>query len=164
MSIAQSMLAEFEQEAKTTRKFLERIPNDKLSWKPHEKSHSAGDLALHIANVPGRIVRLARQDPGDLSNLGKPWPAPTSVDEILKAHDASAEIVRAELPGIDDASMQKTWVGQAGGKTLMSMPRVAFVRFVMLNHWIHHRGQLGVYLRLLGAKVPSSYGPSGDET
>jgi uncharacterized damage-inducible protein DinB len=85
------------------------------------------------------------------------------LQEILAAHDQSVEFVRKELPKIDDARMQQIWSGTVDGKPVMSMPRVAFLRFIMLNHWIHHRGQLGVYLRLLGAKVPSSYGPSGDE-
>ena len=163
MSIAQSMLAEFEQEAQTTRKFLERIPADQLAWKPHEKSHSVGDLGLHIARVPGAIVTLALHDTADLSDLSKAWQTAPSSDEILKGLEWSVETVRKHLPTFTDESLSRTWTGVAGGKTIMTLPRVGFLRFVMLNHWIHHRGQLGVYLRLLGLNVPSSYGPSGDE-
>ena len=163
MPIAQTFLSEFEQEVKTTRKFLERLPQDKLTWKPHEKSHTAGELGLHIAITPGVIVRAAQVDQWPLPDFSKPWPQPQAVKEILAALDQSIETVRKELPKLDDARMQQTWSGMANGKPVMSMPRVVFLRMIMLNHWIQHRGQLGVYLRLLGAKVPSSYGPSGDE-
>ncbi|MGA2442240.1 MAG: DinB family protein [Tepidisphaeraceae bacterium] len=163
MPIAQALLSEFEQEVKTTRKFLERLPQDKLTWKPHEKSHTAGELGLHIAKVPGDIVRIAQADQTPLPDFSKPWQQPKTVKEILAALDQSIETVRKELPKLDDAHMQETWSGMANGKPVMSMPRVVFLRMIMLNHWIQHRGQLGVYLRLLGAKVPSSYGPSGDE-
>ena len=163
MSIAQTFLGEFENEAKITRKFLERIPENKLSWKPHEKSHTAGELAMHIAVVPGAIVRIAQESQTDLPDFNRPWPQPKSVSEILAALEQSNETVRKELPKIDDSRMQQTWTGLLDGKPVMTMPRVAFIRAIMLNHWIQHRGQLGVYLRLLGAKVPASYGPSGDE-
>ena len=163
MSLAHAMLAEFEQEAKTTRKFLEQVPNDKLAWKPHEKSHTAGELALHIATTPRGVLQLAFTDQSPLPDFSKLWTQPQSVQEILSALDQSIDFVRKELPKLDDAALQKTWSGLVNGKPVMSMPKAALLRFIMLNHWIHHRGQLGVYLRLLGAKVPSSYGPSGDE-
>jgi uncharacterized damage-inducible protein DinB len=163
MSLALAMLAEFEHEAKTTRKFLEQVPNDKLTWKPHEKSHTVGELALHIANVPRAILQLSSVEQSPIPDFSKLWIQPQSVQEILSAHDESADFVRKELPRRDDASLQKNWSAIANGKPVMTMPKAALLRFIMLNHWIHHRGQLGVYLRLLGAKVPSSYGPSGDE-
>src|SRR5690349_890348 len=163
MSIAQAMLAEFEHEAKTTRKFLERVPQDKLGWRPHEKSHTAGELALHIASVPAGVVRSASLDQSPLPDFNKLFTQPKGTQEILAALDQSIEIVRKELPKFDDARLQQTWSGTADGRTVISMPRGHFLRFILMNHWIHHRGQLGVYLRLLGARVPSSYGPSGDE-
>ncbi len=163
MSIADAFLAEFEQEAKTTRKFLERIPADKLNWRPHEKSMTAGQLALHIAAAPGSIAELAVKDEETAPDFNRPNPQPTSVEEILKAHEESVSKVRRILPSFDDARMQKTWSATVNGKPVMSLPRVAFLRSILLNHWYHHRGQLGVYLRLLGTKVPSSYGPSADE-
>ncbi|HSU66944.1 MAG TPA: DinB family protein [Tepidisphaeraceae bacterium] len=163
MSLAQAMLFEFEHEAKTTRKFLERVPADRLTWKPHEKSHTAGALALHIANVPAGVIRSAQSDQSPLPDFKSLFHQPESAPEILAALDRSIEVVRQELPKFDDARLQQTWSGTVNGKVVVSMPRVGFLRFIMLNHWIQHRGQLGVYLRLLGAKVPSSYGPSGDE-
>jgi uncharacterized damage-inducible protein DinB len=163
MSIAQAMLAEYEHEAKTTRRFLERIPADQLLWKPHEKSHSAGTLGLHIANVPGAVVQTAVLDEAPLPDFAKIFKQPGSAQEILASHDNSVEIVRRVLPTLDDARLMTNWSGMRDGKPVMTMPKVTFIRMIMLNHWIHHRGQLGVYLRLMGAKVPSSYGPSGDE-
>lgn len=164
MSLAQSFLSEFENEAKTTRRFLERLPADKLAWKPHDKSMTAGQLALHIAQSPGNVMQIAAVDTFNIPDFNRSNPQPASVDEVLKAHEASVEAVRKTLPGFSDASLQATWrmVGP-DGKELMAVPRAAVLRNILLNHLYHHRGQLGVYLRLLGAKVPSSYGPSGDE-
>lgn len=163
MSIAHAMLGEFEHEARTTRKFLERIPQDKLSWKPHEKSHTAGALGLHIAIVPGNVVRSAQLDESPLPDFATLFKQPASVQEILDLHEKSVETVRELLPGLDDARLMTNWSAMRDGKPVMTMPKVMFLRSIMLNHWIQHRGQLGVYLRLMGAKVPSSYGPSGDE-
>jgi uncharacterized damage-inducible protein DinB len=162
MTIAQSMLEEFEKELRTTRTFLERLSADKLTWRPHEKSMTAGQLALHIAEVPRGVLTMALQDqapPPDLSTRRQP----VSVREVLDALDHSAEFLRRTLPTIDDSRMHETFTIVQGGRTLMAVPRAAFLRSIMLNHWYHHRGQFGVYLRLLGAAVPPSYGPSGDE-
>lgn len=161
MSQSQALLAEFEIEAKTTRRFLENLPAGSLAWKPHEKSHAAGELAHHIAAVPGAIARLAVADSSELPNNG--WPAGGSVEAILRTFEESVATVRRILPTFTDEAMQRTVTLTAGGNTLMTMPRALFLRMVMLNHWYHHRGQFGVYLRLMGAKVPSAYGPSGDE-
>ena len=163
MSIAHAMLGEFEHESNITRKFLERVPQDKLGWKPHEKSHTAGALALHIANVPGNVVRSARLDESPLPDFAAMFKQPATVQEILASHEKSIETVREILPTLDDARLMTNWSGMRDGKAVMTMPKVMFLRSIMLNHWIQHRGQLGVYLRLMGAKVPSSYGPSGDE-
>ena len=163
MTISESFLSEFEQEARTTRKFLERLPADRLDWRPHPKSMTAGQLALHIATVPTGVTGLVAEDVAAAPDFGRPNPQPQSVKEVLDALDRSIEDVRTRLPRFDDARMKATWTLTKDGKTLMSMPRMAFLRSILLNHWYHHRGQFGVYLRLLGASVPSSYGPSGDE-
>jgi uncharacterized damage-inducible protein DinB len=163
MSIAHAMLAEFEQESKITRKFLERIPQDKLGWKPHEKSHTAGALGLHIANAPGNVVRSALLDQSPMPDFSALFKQPATVQEILGSHEKSIETIRELLPTLDDARMMTNRSTMREGKPVMTMPRVMFLRSIMLNHCIQHRGQLGVYLRLIGAKVPASYGPSGDE-
>jgi len=163
MSIANAMLGEFENESRITRKFLERVPQDKLGWRPHEKSHTAGELALHIANVPGNVVRSALVDESPVPDFAALFKQPATVDEILKSHEQGVETVRKILPTMDDARLMTNWSAMLDGKPVMTMPKAMFLRLIMLNHWIQHRGQLGVYLRLVGAKVPSSYGPSGDE-
>ncbi len=162
MAIADALIAELEQEAVTTRRVLERVPGDKLSWKPHEKSMSLGRLAQHVAEVPAFVAGLATQNPGSLPENSEPASA-ESVDDVLSALDDSVGKAKETLQGFDDAAMMETWSLVSGGKTLISMPRVALVRALMLNHWYHHRGQLSVYLRLLDVPVPSIYGPSADE-
>jgi uncharacterized damage-inducible protein DinB len=161
MPIAQSLLAEFEVQAPVTRKFLERLPNDKLTWKPHARSMTAGQLAYHLAFVPGGVVRAGQKDqipPPDFQ-----FPQPATLQEILDAFDQSIATVREVLPDIDDAAMNATWRIVAGDQEIAAMPRVAFLRNIMLNHWYQHRGQFCVYLRLLDVPVPSSWGPSADE-
>ena len=161
MPIAQSLLAEFETQAPVTRKFLERLPNDKLTWKPHSRSLTAGQLAYHLAFVPGGVVRGAQKNqipPPDFQ-----FPQPATVQEVLDAFDQSAATVREVLPGFDEAAMNATWRIVAGDQEIAAMPRGAFLRNIMLNHWYQHRGQFCVYLRLLDVPVPSSWGPSADE-
>lgn len=163
MPIADAFLAEFENEAPTTRKFLERIPDDKLDWKPHPKSMSAGQLAMHIASIPGRVLEMALLDEMSVPDFNRAMPQPASTKEVLAALDESIATVRKLLPTVTDDRLQATWRMKQEGRELLALPRVAVLRSIMLNHWYQHRGQLGVYLRLLGAKVPSSYGPSADE-
>ena len=163
MSIAETFLAEFHQESQTTRKFLERVPQDKLTWKPHEKSMTVGQLALHIAMSQGQVIQMARSDESPPPNFGQPNPQPESVSDIINAFEESIRTVQSVLPTFSDFQMQALWRLKADGRELMAMPRSALIRMILLNHIYHHRGQLGVYLRMLGAKVPSSYGPSGDE-
>lgn len=162
-AIADALLAEFEQELRTTRKFLERVPESKLTWKPHEKSMTAGQLALHIAESPEGVVRLVLPDQATLPDMSVP-PQPASLREVMDALSRGVEYVRRTLPTIDDDRMRAEFRVVKDGRTLMAVPRAAFLRSILLNHTYHHRGQLGVYLRLLGAAVPSSYGPSGDES
>jgi uncharacterized damage-inducible protein DinB len=162
-SIAESLLAEFESQAPVTRKFLERLPEDKLTWKPHEKSLSAGQLAYHIAAVPGDIVRLVEINP--VQNPGPAlFPQPTSSREILEKFDASIATARSGLPKFGDAAMSETWRILVGNRELLAMPRAAFVRAIAFSHCYQHRGQLSVYLRLLNLQVPASWGPSADES
>jgi uncharacterized damage-inducible protein DinB len=162
--IARGLLEEFEQELATTRKFLERVPQDRLNWRPHEKSMSVGELGLHIAQVPYGVLTLSQPDQSAPPNFNAGRPQPATVAEILDALEKSAAFVRETLPAISDDRMRATFTVAKDGKTLLAVPRQVFLRKILLNHWYHHRGQLGVYLRLLGAKVPSSYGPSGDES
>ncbi len=163
MSIAQDLLDEFERESKTTRRFLERLPDDKLEWRPHPKSMTAGQLALHIATVPGQVIRLAQEDSVAAPDFNRPSPHPASTREVLGVLEEGIVAVRKVLPTFSDERMRAQWKMLKDGKELVAWPRSAFLRNVLLNHWYHHRGQFGVYLRMVGAKVPSSYGPSGDE-
>ena len=161
MSIAQQLLAEFESQAPVTRKFLERLPEDKLTWKPHEKSMSAGQLAYHLAFVPGGVSRGSQQKEIQVPAFQHPQPA--SKQEILDTFDQSIATVREVLGGYDDATLHETWRVMNGTEEVLAMPRVAFLRNIMLNHWYQHRGQFAVYLRILDVAVPSSWGPSADE-
>jgi uncharacterized damage-inducible protein DinB len=163
MSATAAFLQEFEQECKTTRRVLERVPSDKLAWKPHAKSMSLGKLALHVATVPGFITGWATQDSVELSGGDGP-PDPTTVTEVLAAHDDSVAKTKEALAKIGDAGLGQMWAMKTpDGKTIMAMPKARLVRSVALNHLYHHRGQLSVYLRLLDVPVPSIYGPSADE-
>jgi uncharacterized damage-inducible protein DinB len=161
MKIIDSLLAEMDQEAGTTRRVLERIPEDKLTWKPHEKSFSLGELSTHVATIPGMIAQAAAQDTFDVSNFKAE--KYDSRAEILKALDQSLAKAHQVLAPLDDAKLMATWSLTIGGKPGLQMPRIAVIRAILLNHWYHHRGQLSVYLRLLNVPVPSIYGPSADE-
>jgi len=162
MSMITGLLAEFENEAKTTRRVLERVPNEKLTWRPHPKSMTIGHLALHIAQAPGLIAGWARD--GVTEFTGQPGPDPATAAEVVSAHDTSVAQVKEILTKLGDEGLTKgMWKAKADGKTIMTRPKAALVRGLVLNHWDHHRGQLSVYLRLLDVPVPSIYGPSADE-
>ena len=163
MTIADQFLQEFAAESNTTRKFLERLPEDKLTWKPHEKSMTAGQLALHMASAPGSVVQMATQDEFQFSQISNDRTQPESLPQILSAFDESVDTVTKVLPTISDQQMLQTWRLMDGDKELLAMPRAVFVRTILFNHFYHHRGQFGVYLRMVCVKVPSAYGPSGDE-
>jgi uncharacterized damage-inducible protein DinB len=162
MTLAESMLAEFEAQAPITRKFLERLPEDRLTWKPHEKSMSAGQLAYHLASVPGGVVRFVQDNPAQAPEFAS-FQQPTSRQEILKTFEESIAAVRSLLPKYDDTAMKETWRMVAGGREVLAQPRAEFLRDVMLSHWYQHRGQFSVYLRMLEVAVPASWGPSADE-
>jgi uncharacterized damage-inducible protein DinB len=161
MSIAQQLLAEFEAQAPVTRKFLERLPEEKLTWKPHAKSMTAGQLAYHLAMVPGGVAKGSQQDEIQVPEFQHP--EPKSKKEILDTFDQSIATVREVLGGYDDARLNQTWRIKSGTEEVLAIPRVAFLRDIMLNHWYQHRGQFSVYLRMLDVPVPSSWGPSADE-
>jgi uncharacterized damage-inducible protein DinB len=162
MKMIDGLLAELEQEAETTRRVLERIPQAHLSWKPHPKSMSLGQLALHVATVPGNVAEFAAQDTIPVPpNFVQPEAATAA--ELVPSLTESVGRARRVLGGFDDAKMMATWRLKNGDREIMAMPRVAVVRTIMLNHWYHHRGQLLVYLRLLNQSVPSVYGPTADE-
>lgn len=161
MAMANAFIDELTREAETTRKVLERVPQDKLSWRPHPKSWSLGQLALHTAQVPGAIAELISPAQREVFPFSQAEAKTTS--EISKALDQSIANAKAKLAGWDDNGLMSEWKLTAGPKTIMAVPRIGMVRTVMLNHWYHHRGQLSVYLRLLDIPVPSIYGPSADE-
>jgi uncharacterized damage-inducible protein DinB len=161
MSMIEGLLQELTQEAQTTRRVLERVPADKLGWKPHEKSMSLGQLALHVATVPGNVAQITQQSPFPLPQFTQP--SATSAAELVPALDASVATARGILRSMDDAALAKIWQAVDGEREVMALPVGAVLRSIMLNHWYHHRGQLSVYLRQLGVPVPSIYGPSADE-
>ena len=156
-----ALIQELEKEGAVTRRLLERVPSDKLAWVPHAKSMHLGRLAMHVATIPGRLSQWVLTD--EFQFAPNPTPEPKSADEIVAAHDASIAEAKKNLTTVGDAGLATMWTGKREGKTLMSMPKGALVRSLVLNHWFHHRGQLSVYLRLLDVPVPSIYGPSADE-
>jgi len=166
MKIAEILLPEFDQEMINTRKTLDRVPDDKLAWKPHPKSFAMGALATHIANMIGWLPDTIAKDSFDVAPPGAPpykeEPA-ASQKELLEKFDKNVVAARAAIAGSSDENFMKSWSLLAGGKTLFTMPRIACVRGFVMNHTIHHRAQLGVYLRLNDIPVPSIYGPSADE-
>jgi uncharacterized damage-inducible protein DinB len=161
MRLVDSILMEIDQEAQTTKRILDRIPEDKLTWKPHPKSYSLGQLALHIASVPGSVAAAVVPDSMEVPNFSQP--EPKSRQEVLDTFNKSLESAKATLKKMDDARLTSTWSLTKNGKVLMSVPRIGFIRSILMNHNYHHRGQLSVYLRMLDVPVPSIYGPSADE-
>jgi len=157
------MLNEFHRESATTRRVLDRVPADKLTWAPHSKSMTIGKLAHHIATVPGGISLIAQNDVHDIDPAAFAPPQPKDKQEILDAFDASSKNAQQFIEGLSEAQATATWRLQANGKEILAMPRVELIRNIMFNHLYHHRGQLSVYLRLLEVPVPSIYGPSADE-
>jgi uncharacterized damage-inducible protein DinB len=162
MKFVDPIIKELEAESKTTLRVLERVPEAKLAWKPHEKSSSLGQLAHHVASIPGNIASMAIDDHFEVGSFGKP-PEPKTSAEILEAHRHSVQKAKDLMSQVDDERAMATWSLKREGKAIITIPRVALYRNILLNHWIHHRGQLTVYLRLLDIPVPSVYGPSADE-
>ncbi len=156
------LLQELEQEAASTRRVLERVPQDQFDWKPHPKSMTLGQLALHVATIPDAIADVSTRPTFDVKTV-IPRPSPASSVELLAALSRSIATAKTILGGIGDAGLMTSWKMVDGDREIMAMPRVALFRNVLFNHWYHHRGQLTVYLRQVGALVPATYGPSADE-
>jgi uncharacterized damage-inducible protein DinB len=161
-NIATGFLGEFNGEITTTRKFLQRVSTETLSWKPNVKSMSMGQLAIHIAQVPNSVITMALKDSAEIPDLSHFEEAGSTV-QILDALNLSETNVRELLTTISDKRMHEEMHLTKDGITIMTLSRVGFLRLAMLNHWYHHRGQLSVYFRLLGQSVPSAYGPTADE-
>jgi uncharacterized damage-inducible protein DinB len=163
MGLGESILVEFTHEAQTTRRMLERLPEGKGDWKPHDKSMSLGRLAMHLAELPGFFSAIFDGDEL-VGGGGKREPrVARSSAEALAVFDASAATFAEKLRRCADARLLETWRFKVGDRVIMELPRVAAVRTLVLSHSIHHRGQLSVYLRLLDVPVPGSYGPSADD-
>lgn len=162
MNKVQELLAELEHEAKATERVLARVPQEHLSWRPHAKSFSLGQLAQHVATIPGNIAGLASVDAFSVQP-GNTQAEATDTAELVPTLKASVAKARELLADFDDDHLNATWRMMVGDKEIMAMPRKALLRTVMLNHWYHHRGQLLVYLRQHDVPVPSVYGPTADE-
>ena len=164
--IRESFLPEFDHEMATTRRVLEHVSEYKLAWRPHEKSFSLGGLATHMADLCDWGSQTLTGDSIDIEPNGIPWkpnPEVTSLVELLERFDKSSSAMRALLAQASDESLLGMWSLLKNGQTMMTMPRVVVVRTWILNHLVHHRGQMSVYLRLTGSTVPSIYGPSADD-
>ena len=166
MAISDSILSEFDQEMANTRKTLERVPAEKFDWKPHQKSTSMGGLATHLSTLPSWTTYTLEHETLDLAPGGQPLPTatiPATTAELLKIFDDNVATARAAIARTGDEEFMKMWQLLRNGVTLLTLPKVAVLRGFVLNHNIHHRAQLGVYLRLNDIPVPSIYGPSADE-
>lgn len=159
--LTDGLISELHAEAATTRRVLERIPEDRLTWRPHPKSMSLGQLAYHIARVPGAIGELLAELTRDPPVV--PLPEATSRQEVLTELERSVAKAAAALAGWGDAGLAQEWTMMREGRPLFVLPRGAMVRAVMLNHWYHHRGEMMVYLRLNDVPLPAVYGPTADE-
>lgn len=167
MKISDALLPEFDQEAATTRKVLSRVADDKLGFKPHEKSWDMASLASHIASLPSWTVETLTKDSLDYAPPGaEPYknPKASSQAELLEMFDKNSAAAREAIAATSDEDFMKPWTLLAGGNPIFTMPRIAVLRGMVMNHSVHHRGQLSVYLRLNNIPVPAMYGPSADET
>jgi len=164
MSISETLLPEFDREMGVTRRLLERLPDDQFSWKPHEKSMTLGRLAEHLAELPA-WARVSIVDSGIDMATPRPegYTSPASRAAVLAMFDKNVADARAALSGRTDGELMATWTLKAQGKVVFTMPKAMVLRGFVINHTIHHRGQLSVYLRLHNVAVPSMYGPSADE-
>lgn len=161
-TLSEALTGELMQEAAATRRVLERVPDDKLSWAPDPKSMTLGTLALHVAMIPGALADFLSELDREAPTFSPP--EATSRGQVLEALESSVAGARAKLAAWDDGDLMAEWKMSRGSDILIATPRIQMVRSVMLNHWYHHRGQLTVYLRLLGVPVPAIYGPSADES
>ncbi|MGO9262514.1 MAG: DinB family protein [Bryobacteraceae bacterium] len=163
MPFSQSLLPEFDAEMKNTRKILECVPDGKLDYQPHPKSMTLGRLATHVAELPTWTNITIDQDVLDMQPGYKPHIAQSRA-ELLEIFDKAVAEARAKIEATSDEHWQKIWTFKFAGNTVLSMPRAAVMRSVIMNHMIHHRAQLGVFLRLNDVAIPGMYGPSADES
>jgi len=163
MSIAQGLLAEFDMEMASTRRTLERLPEDKLDWTPDPKSMSLGRLAAHVAEMPGWAALTMNTDELDFAAGGYVPAEAGSRENVLKIADDNVKAARAAIAAASDEDFMKPWTLRAGDQIFFTMPKIAVLRGMVMNHTIHHRGQLTVYYRMNGVPVPALYGPSADE-
>lgn len=162
MKAVDPIIAELDQEAVTTEKVLDRVPADKLDWKPHPKSMSLGQLALHVASISD-ISSFVEMDGLDVNGVTFEAPQPESKAAIAETFKNSLEAARQRLGAVDDATAEQSWQLHKGGAEIFSIPKLAVLRNFMLNHLYHHRGQLTVYLRMLDVPLPVTYGRTADE-
>ena len=162
-SAVTALIAELDTEAATTRRVLQRVPGDRLAWQPHAKSMTLGQLAHHIASIPGSIARMAALDGFDMATRKMDYASCESVDALLETHDTSVAAAKAFLSGLTPEAAAAIWRLTFGEREIFAIPRAGVVRTMCLNHLIHHRGELVVYLRLLDVPVPVVYGRSADE-
>jgi uncharacterized damage-inducible protein DinB len=163
MSIAESLLPEYDQEMANTRKMLEAIPNDQLAFKPHEKCNDMASLVTHLVTVPSWGADTINTESLDFSNYTPPL-AVKSREEAIEIFDKGVSAARTAIAGATDAAFFHNWSLSGNGQVFFTLPRIAVMRSFVMNHIIHHRAHLGMYLRLCGAKVPGMYGPSADES
>lgn len=163
MRVGEPWLHELAAEAPATKRVLERVPEARLAWRPHPRSMSLGQLALHVATLPGQMSGFLAGDTLDVAVAASGPPEATRRDELLEAFASSLERARTFLDGLTEARAAATWTLTAGDRQLLAAPRRAVLRSLLFNHWYHHRGQLLVYLRLLDVPVPPVYGPTADE-
>ena len=161
MPLIDGLLQELEQEAATTRRLLERVPDGRLTWKPHPKARTLGELAMHVAMTPGAVAEFVKNSPVQAPDFADP--SPQQASELVPAMDESIATAKRVLGKMDDATLMATWRMMRGDREILALPRIAMLRSIMLNHWYHHRGQLSVYLRELDVPIPSIYGPTADE-
>lgn len=156
------LLPEFTHEAQVTRKTLERVPFEKKEWSPHEKSYTLLQLAAHLAEIPGWTGVTVNQEVFEMDGSYEPY-VPETVDDLLEHFDQNVAKAREALEGASSETLMEDWAMKQDGEVIMQMPKAAVLRSFVFNHMVHHRAQLGVYLRLLDIPVPATYGPSADE-
>jgi uncharacterized damage-inducible protein DinB len=162
MNLLELLLLEFDEEMASTRRMLERVPEGSFAWKPHEKSMTLGRLASHVSDLPLRCPSIVNFETWERPAGYKPFAAETSA-ALLEHCDAASKEARAALTSLTDSQLAATWTLQMNGRTVFSLPRAMALRRIFMDHLIHHRGQLSVYLRLLDVPVPGMYGPSADD-
>lgn len=161
--VLQALIRELEQEGASTRRVLQRVPEDQFAWKPHAKSKSLGQLALHVANIPGAVSRLLLQEGLDARSAKFDGPSAESREQLLTTLDQGLADAKQNLNSLSEEKLFAPWKMKDGERVVFEMPTIAVARNIMLNHWYHHRGQLTVYLRFLDVPLPSVYGPTADD-